>query len=68
MQTFGLLLISILVNVVVQFFLKIAGTKHKNVDVKDFLSHTWSLITTPGILVSTGLSIVDRILSIFNLP
>lgn len=33
MQAFGLLLVSILTNVTVQFFMKIARTKHGNVDV-----------------------------------
>lgn len=60
-QGFGLLLVSILANIAGQFFLKIAGTKHGNVDIKDFLSHAWSLITTPEILVGMSLSVGSAI-------
>jgi drug/metabolite transporter (DMT)-like permease len=54
-------LVSILLNVAVQLFLKVAGTKLGKVEFSHLLEHSWLLIKTPELLAGVLFSALSAI-------
>ena len=61
LQAFGLLLVSILLNGAVQFFMKVAGTKLGKVEFSHLLEYGWILIKTPELLAGIAFSALSAI-------
>lgn len=67
LQAFGLLLLSILANVAVQFFLKMSSTKFGKIDTSNIWDLLWHALTTPGVLAGIACSVLSAIAYFFVL-
>lgn len=64
---FGLLILSILANLAVQFFLKLGANNLGEVNLTSLMEYTRAFATTPELLAGIGFSILSAIAYFFTL-
>ena len=65
--SFGLLILSILANLAVQFFMKLGANKLGMIDLGSFMSYTMAFANTPELLVGIVCSLFSAIAYFFTL-
>ena len=67
LSAFGLLILSILANLAVQFFLKLGADNLGEVNLTSFMSYTRAFATTPELLAGIAFSLISAIAYFFTL-